>query len=180
LATDVSGDGSVVVLSSGGQPALWFAGTARSIYELVLMSGEDLSSWALLPGIGISDDGLTLAGGGTDGVTVGNQCWHATFTTCDDGRDDDGDGATDFPSDPGCASPDSGNEAPKCQDGIDNDGDGRIDFDGGASANGGVPLGPIDPQCTVASKDREKAGGCGLGAELAIVLGALVSARSRS
>ena len=36
---------------------------------------------------------------------------------------------------------------PACSDGWDNDGDGFIDFDGGASVNGGVPLGLPDPGC---------------------------------
>ena len=36
---------------------------------------------------------------------------------------------------------------PACADGWDNDGDGFLDFDGGASVNGGVPLGLPDPGC---------------------------------
>ncbi len=66
---------------------------------------------------------------------------------CNDSFDNDGDGRTDFPDDPGCITPGSVTEQPRCQDGIDTDGDGAIDFDGGASVNGGVPLGAPDPQC---------------------------------
>ncbi len=66
---------------------------------------------------------------------------------CADAFDNDGDGLTDFPDDPGCITPGSVTEQPRCQDGLDTDEDGGIDFDGGASMNGGVPLGAPDPQC---------------------------------
>lgn len=66
---------------------------------------------------------------------------------CSDSLDNDGDGLTDFPDDPGCLTQGSVTEQPRCQDGIDSDGDGAIDFDGGASLNGGVPLAAPDPQC---------------------------------
>ncbi|MBI4600656.1 MAG: hypothetical protein HY721_01720 [Planctomycetes bacterium] len=47
---------------------------------------------------------------------------------CRDGEDNDGDGLTDFPDDPQCASAEDLNEdRPACSDGIDNDGDGRVD-----------------------------------------------------
>lgn len=65
---------------------------------------------------------------------------------CRDGIDNDGDGLTDFPADPGCANADDNAEAPnpppppppppavQCSDGIDNDGDGKIDMaDSGCS-----------------------------------------------
>jgi hypothetical protein len=42
-----------------------------------------------------------------------------------------------------------------CSDGFDNDGDGLIDFDGGASANGGVPLSLPDPGCFNAASNTE-------------------------
>lgn len=48
---------------------------------------------------------------------------------CSDGQDNDFDGLTDFPSDPGCASPDDNDETTaQCSDGIDNDNDGQIDL----------------------------------------------------
>jgi hypothetical protein len=50
---------------------------------------------------------------------------------CDDGLDDDGDGLTDYPDDPGCsAAPDGDERGPiyECDNGIDDDGDGLIDF----------------------------------------------------
>jgi hypothetical protein len=96
---------------------------------------------------------------------------------CSDGRDNDGDGFTDFPSDPGCAGVESTMENPKCQDGVDNDHDGWIDFDGGASA--GVPQEQqteADPQCGQATRNRER---CGLGFEIVFVLAPMLWWRNR-
>lgn len=53
---------------------------------------------------------------------------------CDDGIDNDNDGFTDFPADPGCFSATATTEAPVCFDGVDNDNDGLTDF-------------PADPNC---------------------------------
>jgi hypothetical protein len=65
------------------------------------------------------------------------------LAACNDGWDNDGDGMTDFPIDPGCVSANDDDEQPhdlgcdslddpseseECQDGIDNDGDGLIDL----------------------------------------------------
>lgn len=57
-----------------------------------------------------------------------NICFAQHVPQCSDGLDNDGDGFTDFPADPGCLSPTDNNEADPCNDGIDNDGDGFIDF----------------------------------------------------
>ena len=51
---------------------------------------------------------------------------------CSDGIDNDGDGRTDYPADPGCEDAADGDETdieprPECDDGIDNDDDGAID-----------------------------------------------------
>jgi MYXO-CTERM domain-containing protein/uncharacterized repeat protein (TIGR01451 family) len=56
---------------------------------------------------------------------------------CSDGKDNDGDGTTDYPADPGCTSPDDTDETdvPQCSDGLDNDSDGLIDY-------------PNDPSCS--------------------------------
>jgi hypothetical protein len=76
---------------------------------------------------------------------------------CSDSFDNDGDGRSDFPDDPGCVTPGSVTERPRCQDGIDTDEDGHVDFDGGASLNGGVPFASPDPQCLGAPwRDRER------------------------
>lgn len=57
---------------------------------------------------------------------------------CEDGIDNDGDGQTDFPNDPGCLAAIDNDEtdppAPACSDGQDNDRDGFTDF-------------PADPGC---------------------------------
>jgi hypothetical protein len=108
-----------------------------------------------------------------NGNGIGNAC----ETACYDGVDNDGDGWTDYPDDPGCATASHPLESPQCQDGINNDpgSDGLIDFDGGASLNGGVPLTAPDPQCGgIASRNREAPAACGLGAELTL-LAALLS-----
>jgi len=50
---------------------------------------------------------------------------------CDDGVDNDADGLTDFPDDPGCtnvADPSEREISRICDDGLDNDGDGLIDY----------------------------------------------------
>lgn len=97
---------------------------------------------------------------------------------CGNGIDDDGDGAVDA-DDPGCIATGDFPENPPCQDGIDNDQDGTLDFDGGAAANGGVPLGAPDPQCSEPFLGREDAMACGLGFELGPVLLALLAWRRR-
>ncbi|MGE3279012.1 MAG: hypothetical protein AB7J40_04465 [Candidatus Altimarinota bacterium] len=63
---------------------------------------------------------------------------------CNDSTDNDGDGKTDFPNDPGCESllDNDETDAPLCSDGVDNDNDGLIDF-------------PSDPGCTSASDGDE-------------------------
>lgn len=53
--------------------------------------------------------------------------------SCRNGMDDDVDGRTDFPSDPGCVGPEDADERDgdppsQCGDGLDNDEDGSIDF----------------------------------------------------
>lgn len=57
---------------------------------------------------------------------------------CNDGKDNDGDGQTDFPADPGCTGTEDNDETdpppPACSDGIDNDGDQMVDH-------------PFDPGC---------------------------------
>jgi hypothetical protein len=95
-------------------------------------------------------------------------------TECANGLDDDGDGATDHPADPGCQDALSTIENPQCDDGLDNDADGRIDWDGGPA--GGTP----DPTCGGRGYGmRERSANCGLGFELALVLPLLAALRRR-
>jgi hypothetical protein len=74
---------------------------------------------------------------------------------CTDNRDDDGDGLTDFPADPGCSSEEDSTEdddcpdgldCPDCSDGDDNDLDGLTDY-------------PADTDCASAGQIVE---GCGV------------------
>src|SRR6185503_11640938 len=83
------------------------------------------------------------------GAEVGWNCDNAEgeasvcgLALCSDGRDNDGDGAMDFPDDPGCNTPEDNDEhgGLGCDDGEDNDGDGRTDYMA-AGGNG-------DPGCT--------------------------------
>ena len=66
---------------------------------------------------------------------------------CSDEEDNDFDGTTDFPDDPGCNSANDDTEAtesnPECSDERDNDGDGDIDF-------------PADSACTDADDNSEE------------------------
>ena len=51
---------------------------------------------------------------------------------CSDGLDNDGDGLTDWPEDPGCANKNDKTETNpdvECDDGLDNDGDSAVDYD---------------------------------------------------
>jgi cysteine-rich repeat protein len=135
-------------------------------------------------GINACDDGLDNDGDGLTDWPDDPGCVDASDPSerepalpCDDGVDNDGDSLADYPADPGCQNPGCALEDPQCQDGVNNDGEPGIDFDGGASANGGVPLDAPDPQCMVAWKNlegRSSPSMCGLGAELPLVLVALL------
>jgi len=103
---------------------------------------------------------------------------YPTSQPCNDGLDNDGDGLADWPRDPGCADLSAASEDPQCENGVDDDGDGQIDFDGGAAANGGIPLAPSDGACGSAHSNSE-VGSCGLGAELVGVLWVLRRRRAR-
>jgi hypothetical protein len=97
-----------------------------------------------------------------------------TRPACSDGIEDDGDGLTDYPADPGCMDSASLLENPACDDDLDNDGDGTIDWDGGAA------LGTPDSFCASnGSWQAVEASSCGLGAELAVLIPLLACWRRR-
>lgn len=107
-----------------------------------------------------------------DDGRVGRELWALPVTEvigCQDGFDNDGDGRVDFPADPACVDAGSLSETAECQNGVDDDGDGRIDFDGGASIHGAALAQP-DPECRGRASQSE----CGLGAELALLLPAML------
>jgi hypothetical protein len=122
---------------------------------------------------------------------------------CDDGVDDDGDGAVDL-ADPGCfAATDAfeTNALAPCDDGFDSDGDGLVDWpddpgckdltwlyenpacsddldndgDGKIDYDGGPGGGTPDPHCTTPYRRKETA--CGIGFELAFVIPVLAQLR---
>jgi hypothetical protein len=114
----------------------------------------------------------------TDG-SLGIVLVTAPAPICSDGLDNDGDGMSDWPADPGCGNASAGTESPQCQDGVDNDADGKIDFDGGASLNGGVAITVPDPTCAGDPMRTERQSACGLGAEVVLLLGLTLGLRRR-
>jgi probable HAF family extracellular repeat protein len=117
--------------------------------------------------------------GDADADGIGDAC----DLPCDDGVDNDGDGATDFGADLGCRYADWPTESPACQDGVNNDPgmDDEIDWDGGASA--GLPpeqqTAP-DSHCDAPWRRAEGArNACGLGPEALVSIAVLCAARRR-
>ena len=84
---------------------------------------------------------------------------------CNNSVDDDDDGFIDDGDDPGCRDLDWHTESPECDDGIDNDGDGAVDT--------------LDTTCGNAWQISETTTGCGMGAELALILPPLLLLRRR-
>ncbi|RIL05000.1 MAG: hypothetical protein DCC71_12000 [Proteobacteria bacterium] len=209
-AHDASADGSIIVGTSraaGTRATLWFDGEPHGLYTMLFSRGLPISGWALDSAIAVSDDGHTIVGIGRNPSGV-QRHWIAHLDACWDGLDDDRDGLTDFPDDPGC----SGNtdetersDALPCDDGADNDGDGLADLDdpacqtptspvenpkcdddldndgdGGVDWDGGADAGTPDPECVGKPwRAREGANACGLGAELALALVLLATGRRR-
>jgi len=149
---------------------------------------------------GVDDDGDGLVdyradGSGDPGCHDAEDAFERSVDLpCDDGFDDDDDGGVDFhlvtylnpgdennppagEGDPGCGDPTWSTESPQCQDGLHNDGDGMMDYDGGLSVLGDAATEP-DPQCVGKPwRNREAKATpyyCGLGAELALLLPALL------
>ena len=75
--------------------------------------------------------------------------WQGTVPACSDGLDNDGDGLSDFPDDPGCAAATDESESEAglpCDDRLDNDGDGFADFREDTDGDG-ISDAPGDPGC---------------------------------
>jgi hypothetical protein len=123
----------------------------------------------LLGSLVLDVDGSRLAGRFLDSTGVVRDAFEIEKPApgslgCDDDIDNDRDGLTDYPADPGCKDGLYNLEAPQCNDGLDNDADGRVDL--------------ADPNCTAAWRNSEKRT-CGLGFELAPVALLLQLARRR-
>jgi glucose/arabinose dehydrogenase len=119
--------------------------------------------------VGFGEDGmgeLYIVLDGSAGSSNGSLYRIALRAVCSNGQDDDGDGLTDYPADPGCANADSAKENPQCNDLVDNDGDSLIDLN--------------DPGCMNRPfRNKEGNTGCGIGFELALLLPALAALRRR-
>jgi cysteine-rich repeat protein len=74
------------------------------------------------------DDGNQVSADGCSALCV----IEGVTPACSNGRDDDGDGQTDFPADAGCTDANDGSErgSASCDDDIDNDGDYGVDVGG--------------------------------------------------
>lgn len=173
IATAASYDGSIIVGQWGSNAFVWDATHGvRLVADVLTGAGIDMTGWVLERARAISWDGRTIAGTGRrNGV---REAWVASLAppppACDDQADNDGDGLTDYPEDPGCKNASAPKENPRCDDELDNDGDGGTDWDGGA-----LGLTP-DAECIgKPARDREtpSTGGCGVGAELVPLLGLL-------
>jgi hypothetical protein len=172
-AWDVSRDGSVVVGRSSSELGIeavrWDAVQGMRRVKDILESdfSLDLDGWTLEAAAGLSDDGRHLVGTATNPAGV-PEAWLAEIPqACRDGRDDDGDGATDFPADPGCASAlPFARESPSCENGRDDDGDGLVDW-------------RADPECASPSDPSETpVRSCGLLGVEALALWALAGLRA--
>ncbi len=126
--TTTEADGTLITVYVDLQPVGTTTSAAGSWCVTVpsLYAGQDVSATAQASGE--VESGLSTPPEEVLGVGV---------TFCSDGLDNDGDGLTDFPADPGCTSPTDLDETdvPECSDGLDNDGDGLVDF-------------PNDPGCS--------------------------------
>jgi hypothetical protein len=104
-------------------------------------------------------------------TTVATRAVTICAATCANGRDDDRDGAIDYPADAGCASDADPVETVAelaCDDGVDNDRDTLTDH-------------PADVQCaSPAGTEGQRPSACGLGAELAVALGWILQRRRRT
>ncbi len=95
---------------------------------------------------------------------------------CSDGKDNDGDGKTDYPDDPGCTSASDLDEGdvPACSDGVDNDKDGKTDYPDDESCSSLLDNDESGPPACSDGKDNDGDGkvdfpddpGCGSAADV--------------
>lgn len=83
-ALAVSGDGRVVVGSSGGRAFRWDRDHGmQDVKSLLELAGVDVTGWQLLAARGVADDGRTLTGTGIDPLAR-NQGWIAVVVPRDE------------------------------------------------------------------------------------------------
>lgn len=134
LGPQAAGDEIFLIVDSGNTASqgIWRMRITAQLAEGANCAGGEASPW-------ICADGLTCTREGDD-----LRCRRAI---CANGLDDDGDGVTDFPAEPGCDSPSDNDETDpnvprQCSNAADDDEDGLIDF-------------PDDPGCIGAADDFE-------------------------
>lgn len=194
------------------------AGIMEQIGAMIILTDAEIDDIvAFLAAISIDPTGVPLTcgdgvldpseecddGGVTEGDCCSPTCRLEGCALCDDGVDNDGDEKTDYPEDPGCASPSADVEDPPCDDHLDNDQDGFCDTDASVCLDGAIPGDskcgaaflaetPVcsdgldndedglvdlnDPQCGSPTQ-RSETLACGLGFELALILPVLVATR---
>ena len=137
-------------VSDAGMDAIHDATIAAALAHPHIFLGPDTDDLTFEPDCGHIHNVATLGDRWFEAV-------RASLPACNNGLDDDHDGATDFPADPGCRTVSARVENPACSDGIDNDGDSKIDL--------------LDPQCNGTAWKRNESGtACGLGFEIVSLL----------
>jgi uncharacterized membrane protein len=158
-ALGVTGEGAFIVgvaNDENNDDAAFIWDAAHGMRKLAAVLAEeyglDVAGWTLVDARGVSNVNgsgeFTIVGAGIN--PSGNpEGWVAKLspTACNDGLDNDGDGATDFPAESGCLRKSDRSEVPDCADGLDQDGDGNADY-------------PADAQCHSAA-DVSEAPDCG-------------------
>lgn len=97
-------------------------------------SGDDATASPFITDLAGSPRFVDATGAGMPRVDRG--AFELNASECDNGLDDDEDGATDA-ADPGCSSPGARYESPACDNGVDDDSDGLIDLADPGCASGG-------------------------------------------
>jgi hypothetical protein len=154
-------------------------GTSQGSVQFSIGCGATCKdSGASVVHIGLFQRSADAAGASLDDFKGGA---YTAVAECSDGVDNDGDGLTDHPNDPGCSSPSDPSEvgSAACDDGIDNDGDGLVDAsndpgctgpgdaselgstacDDGVDNDGDLGVDSADPGCTGPSDNNERGGG---------------------
>jgi len=134
--TTTEAAGTTIRVQMNGNPEAETASAADGTWSAdvpTLFAGQHVTATAEAAGEIESQRSVAVIVQGLGGVTA-----------CNDGEDNDGDGLTDFPDDPGCTDGVDVDETDEvaCSDGEDNDGDGLTDF-------------PADPSCAGFDDDDE-------------------------